>query len=297
MRKKEKTTAPVVSMKKRTSSNNKVVSNKASNNKTTDKRRNDNIKFSSTVMINERKKKKRVFKIITIFVVIGLIITSIYLLLTLEEFKLKSINLNETEKYSKDEIIQKADLEIGKNTFISFFTCDRKTVTTLPYVESIKLKIKMPNQIDIEVVERTGKYYAYDKDNNIFYKLSEDGYILESVDINSKTQNEILVTGITFDNEVMLGKKINDTDLSKLGVYKKIEEEFKNSKINGNITKVSFENSLTTITINDKLNVIFPNDTDLEYKMSFLKGILAKIGESSVGVIDMTKTNPTYSSF
>ena len=73
--------------------------------------------------------------------------------------------------------------------------------------------------------------------------------------------------------------------------------KFNENKINGNITKVSFENSLTTITINDKLNIIFPNDTDLEYKMVFLKTILQSIPEDSVGVIDMTKTRPTYSSF
>lgn len=95
----------------------------------------------------------------------------------------------------------------------------------------------------------------------------------------------------------MLGKKINDIDLTKIQIYKKIEKEFNENKINGNITKVSFENSLTTITINDKLNIIFPNDTDLEYKMVFLKTILQSIPEDSVGVIDMTKTRPTYSSF
>lgn len=257
----------------------------------------DSIKFSKTVMVNERKKKKRLGKVITIIFIIVFLIVGICLLLTLEGFNLKSINLNETEKYTKSEIVEKTGLEIGKNTFLEFFTCDKNNVTTLPYVESIRLKIKLPNEIDIEVIERTGKYYAYDKEKNLFYKVSEDGYILENVDITTKTQNEILVVGITFDDKVMLGKKINDIDLSKIEVFKKIEKEFYDNKINGNITKVSFENSLTTITINDKLSVIFPNDTDLEYKMSFLKGILAKIGEDSVGVIDMTKTNPTYSSF
>ncbi len=167
----------------------------------------------------------------------------------------------------------------------------------MPYVEDIKLKIKFPNEINISVKERTAQYYAYDKENDKFYSLSEDGYILENVDINSKTKNEILIVGITFDNEVMLGKKINDIDLTKIQIYKKIENEFNKNKINGDITKVSFENSLTTITINDKLNIIFPNDTDLEYKMAFLKTILQSIPEDSVGVIDMTKTRPTYSSF
>ena len=248
-------------------------------------------------MINERKKKKRTSKIIFIFFFIGVLIAVGYLLCTLEAFNLKNINLNETEKYSKEEIVSKAGIEIGKNTFLEFFTSDKKNVSTMPYVESIKLSVKFPNEINIEVIERTGKYYAYDKDKNIFYMLSEDGYILENADINNKKEDEILLVGITFDNEVMLGKKINDIDLTKLKIFKKIEKEFIDDKINGKITKISFENSLTTITINDKLSVIFPNDTDLEYKMVFLKTILESIPEDSVGIIDMTKTKPTYSSF
>ena len=281
-----------------TSNSKKISKTKSSSKKkSSTKSKGKSIKYDEKIMINERKKKKRTSKIIFIFFFIGVLIAVGYLLCTLEAFNLKNINLNETEKYSKEEIVSKAGIEIGKNTFLEFFTSDKKNVSTMPYVESIKLSVKFPNEINIEVIERTGKYYAYDKDKNIFYILSEDGYILENADINNKKEDEILLVGITFDNEVMLGKKINDIDLTKLKIFKKIEKEFIDDKINGKITKISFENSLTTITINDKLSVIFPNDTDLEYKMVFLKTILESIPEDSVGIIDMTKTKPTYSSF
>lgn len=288
-------------MENRRRSGNSIKSSGTSNSKNVYKKKSSpkqkNIKFDEKIMVNQRKKKKRASKIIFIFLLIGLLISGGYLLCTLDTFNLKNVNLNETEKYSKEEIVSKAGIEVGKNTFIEFFTCDKNNVSTLPYVESIKLSIKFPNEINVKVVERTGKYYAYDKDKDMFYMLSEDGYILEDANINNKKEDDILLVGITFDNDVMLGKKINDIDLTKLKIFKKIEKEFTDDKINGKITKLSFENSLTTITINDKLNVIFPNDTDLEYKMVFLKTILESIPEDSVGIIDMTKTKPTYSSF
>ncbi len=275
------------------------VSNKKSGTSNSKKKSNNgsNIQYSGKVTVKERKKKRKVARIIFFFVIFGAMIAGVYLLLTLKAFNLENVELNETTKYSKEDIVNKAGIEVGKNIFIEYFTSDKKAVTTLPYVESIKLKLKLPNEIKIDVVERTSKYFAYDKDNNKFFSLSDEGYILEEVDINNKKNDEILLTGVTFDDEVMLGKKINDTDLSKIETYKKIEKEFKKDEISGKITKVSFENSLTTITINDKLNIIFPNDTDLEYKMVFLKTILKSIAEDSVGVIDMTKTRPTYSSF
>ena len=288
-------------MENRRRSGNSIKSSGTSNSKNVYKKKSSpkqkNIKFDEKIMVNQRKKKKRASKIIFIFLLIGILIAGGYLLCTLDTFNLKNVNLNETEKYSKEEIVSKAGIEVGKNTFLEFFTCDKNNVSTLPYVESIKLSIKFPNEINVKVVERTGKYYAYDKDKDMFYMLSEDGYILEDANINNKKEDDILLVGITFDNDVMLGKKINDIDLTKLKIFKKIEKEFTDDKINGKITKLSFENSLTTITINDKLNVIFPNDTDLEYKMVFLKTILESIPEDSVGIIDMTKTKPTYSSF
>ena len=83
----------------------------------------------------------------------------------------------------------------------------------------------------------------------------------------------------------------------KLGVPQTKKEAFESSNINRNITKVNFENSLTTLTLNDKLNVIFPNNENLKYKLALLSEILKSLGEDAVGVIDLTKTDPTYSSF
>ena len=257
----------------------------------------EDLKKVKKFMVNERKRKLKISRIITIFIFLLIIVAGSYLLLNLSTFNLMEVNLSETEKCTKEEVLEKTGIKIGKNIFTQYFTCNKKNASTLPYIESIKIKLVLPNKIDINVVERKGKYFVYNKDTNVFYSLSEDGYILEQVDINNKKKNEILVVGVTFDDEVNLGTKINDIDLSKIEVFKKVEKSFYNKKLKGTITKVSFEKSLTTITINDKLSVIFPNDMELDYKMSFLKGILAKIGEDSVGVIDMTKTNPTYSSF
>ena len=160
-------------------------------------KKNNSIQYSGKVTVNERKKKRKATKIIFIFFIIGILISGIYLLLTLENFNLVKVNLNETSKYSKQDIVNKAGIEVGKNIFIEYFKSDKKAVTTLPYVESIKLRLKLPNEININVVERTSKYFAYDKDSGKFFSLSEDGYILEEVDINKKTNDEILITGIT----------------------------------------------------------------------------------------------------
>ena len=174
---------------------------------------------------------------------------------------------------------------------------DQNNINSLSYIQSVNINIVWPNKLDIKITERVSVYFAFDKEKNKFYKIDKEGYILEEGNITEKTNNELLVYGFIFDDEVILGSRIKEVDISKINIFNNIKEEFDKNSINGSITKVNFENSLTTITLNDKLNVIFPNDTDIEYKMSFFKSILSKIGEDSVGVIDMTKTDPVFSSF
>lgn len=170
-----------------------------------------------------------------------------------------------------------------------------KSIYELPYIDKVKLHIKFPNDIVIEVEERKSLFYAYDKENKVYYRISDEGYILEKAE--KRNEEEIILIGITFDEDVKFGSKINEIDMQKLYIYEQIYNEYTSSSMTGKITKVSFENSLTTITINDKLSVIFPNLTNLKYNMALLKGIIKNIGEDSSGIIDLNKENPTYSNF
>ena len=121
--------------------------------------------------------------------------------------------------------------------------------------------------------------------------------VVKDVKIEEKTEDEMLVYGITFADEIIFGEKINEIDYSKILTYLNVKKEYDKSGIGMTITKVSFENSLTTLTLDDKLIVKFPNEIELEYKMNFLKGIIEKLPAESVGVIDMTKDKPIFSSF
>ena len=189
------------------------------------------------------------------------------------------------------------DISLGKNIFIEFFSYNKENINKFPYLSDINLNIKLPNKIQLNVSERTSKYLAYDKEKNKFFKIDGEGYILEEGKIEEKTEDEMLVYGITFADEIIFGEKINEIDYSKILTYLNVKKEYDKSGIGMTITKVSFENSLTTLTLDDKLIVKFPNEIELEYKMNFLKGIIEKLPAESVGVIDMTKDKPIFSSF
>ena len=247
--------------------------------------------------IKKKKKGKKAFIIILIFLIIGVLASGCYLLFTSATFDVSEVELNGTERYTKEEIMSSLDISLGKNIFIEFFSYNLEIINKFPYLSDINLNIKLPNKIQLNVSERTSKYLAYDKEKNKFFKIDGEGYILEEGKIEEKTEDEMLVYGITFADEIIFGEKINEIDYSKILTYLNVKKEYDKSGIGMTITKVSFENSLTTLTLDDKLIVKFPNEIELEYKMNFLKGIIEKLPAESVGVIDMTKDKPIFSSF
>ena len=89
----------------------------------------------------------------------------------------------------------------------------------------------------------------------------------------------------------------NYDDNTLIEIYNNIKEMIQKYEIQGNITKVNFSTSLTTISLDDKLNITFSNDSNLEYKVSFLKGIINKNGNNLEGYIDMSIENPVYSKY
>lgn len=247
--------------------------------------------------IKKKKKGKKAFIIILIFLIIGVLASGCYLLFTSSTFDVSEVELNGTERYTKEEIMSSLNISFGKNIFIEFFSYNKENINKFPYLSDINLNIKLPNKIQLNVSERTSKYLAYDKEKNKFFKIDGEGYILEEGKIEEKTEDEMLVYGITFADEIIFGEKINEIDYSKILTYLNVKKEYEKSGIGMTITKVSFENSLTTLTLDDKLIVKFPNEIELEYKMNFLKGIIEKLPAESVGVIDMTKDKPIFSSF
>lgn len=277
-------------------SKEKIMRNQETKNKET-KNIEKNIKIKKLESPEDIKNKNKKIKVIITFFIIGILICLVYLLLTYKTFEIKKYNIEGTQKYKKEDILKDLNLKENQNIFRQYFSLMlKKDNTNLPYVDKMKIGIKLPDQIIIKVEERVPKYLAYDKDLNRYFKLTEDGYILEEITLD-KRKDEIMMYGISFDKEVKLDKKINEIDLIKLELYKKIMLEYSKSDIKSKITKVDFENSLTTITLDDKINVVLPNDTNLKYNINFLKTIKKQIGDDAVGKIDMTKNNPVFSSF
>lgn len=284
---------------KKRNSNSKIKNNKTKIENTKIKSQTTTRKGTNNKVEKVPKKEKNTKKIVilTIFIIIALfIIGASYIVLKTPKFNITAISVVGNNKVDINSIITNSGIKIGDNVVQSIFNIDKKNIFNIPYISNVKASVKFPSEFVIKVTERKSIYYAYDKEKNVYYRLDENGIILEVCNDLSLKGQELLVNGITFDSVVNVNTKINDIDYSKILVYRKIEEEFANIFPDKNITKVNFENSLTKIYINDKIEVILPNDTNLKYNLTFLKDIVSNVGDIQ-GTIDMTKENPTFVNF
>ena len=273
------------------SSNNKLA-NKSSNRQKTNK---ESILNESSGNDKLKKNSIKTAIVLKITFFIAIILIFIYLLFNLEIFNLVRIEVKGNTKYTDQQIMQNSSLKIGENVFKQLFRSDSNNVN-LSYIAKSRLHYSMPNVIIIDVEERYPMYMALDSNTGNYYKIDNEGYVLEQCELESK-RDELLVEGFTFGDNAKVREKINEVYIEKLEIYNSIKKEFENFKIEGNITKVNFSNSLTIVTLDDKLNIEFANDSNLSYKVSFLKGIMQKNQNNMEGTIDMSVDNPVYSEY
>lgn len=244
-----------------------------------------------------KRKNKNSFSIVLTFFLVAILIAIVITVFFHPVFNLKDVEIVGTNRYTSDQVVSSSNLSLNENIFVQVLKNGNIDLSKLPYIKSYKYEYKLPDKIVISVVERTPVYIAYNKDVNKYYLIDREGYILEESKPEKTSEEQVFVYGIVFSEDFDVGDKINDIDKSKLDMFLNIKNELKNVIASASVTKVSFENALTIITLNDKLNVVFSDDKNLKYVIAFLNEIINNVGIDSIGTIDMTKKNPTFSAY
>lgn len=254
--------------------------------------------------LGKSKKKikvvKKILKVI-VFIILILFILSlltiigvgVYYLGTSSKYNIQNVEVSGNSIYTSEEILEIAQVPIGKNLFRMSSKNIEKKIKELPYVSYVDVKKKPKVTVKIILEERVSKYLAYNKETDKYLRLDKHGIILEEVSVESKSQDELLVFGINFDDNLAVGKAIAQTEMDKLTTYEKVYEVYENANMDKKITNIEFKNGILILTLDYDINVIIKDDNNLEYNIGFLNNILKEITGKS-GTIDMTKDNPVF---
>lgn len=219
-----------------------------------------------------RKKRKIIFRLIKwTSLVVLLIGGGIYFLLS-SFFNIDSIVVLGNEKITQETIISLSGIELEQNTFKISKSKVEQTIKTNAYIDSVKVRRKLPETMEIQIVERKPAYML--TLGNAYVYVNTQGYLLE---ISQEKLELPIITGIlTSEDQIQEGNRLYTEDLQKLSDVIQIMDSANNNDIGNLVTKINISNKQNYILElkSEKKKVHVGDTSNLSTKMLYVKKVL-----------------------
>ena len=123
----------------------------------------------------QKKKRKKTRKKIILISIILIVILGLILIKT-PYFNIKKVNVNNNNVITKESLIGENDI-LNQNIFLINTSALKKKILSNPYVKSVKISRKLPDQLSINIVERNATFIV--NDGADFHVLNENLVIME----------------------------------------------------------------------------------------------------------------------
>ena len=202
------------------------------------KTRKESIKSNTVKQPKNKDARVKVPILFKIGATVIIIVIAIFVFLKSPFFNIEEINvkIDHNTMLTESEIKELSNIVVGQNMFSINKKKSIENIETNSYVESVKIKRKVPNKLEIEVVERT---IAFQFEINGAYAYIDNCGVV--IDQKSEKKDCITIAGYkTVD--IITGNKLNDEDIQGLSDVMIIIQEAKNNDIIDDITKIDISN-------------------------------------------------------
>ena len=195
---------------------------------------------TTTQRINKQEKRIRKYKtikfILKVIFLTGLLIGLIAYAFTSPVFNITKISVVGNNKFKEEDYIKLSGLSIGNNIFNFRKTSTIDNIKTNSYVDNVRIRRKLPTEIEIQIEERTASFLIR-LENDEFAYINTQGYILET----TKEQLPLtIITGILTNSEsIVEGNRLNNQDLERLQDIIQIKDTIRNAGVNKELNKVN----------------------------------------------------------
>lgn len=219
-----------------------------------------------------RKKRKIIFRLIKWTSLVVLLIGGGICFLLSSFFNVRNIVISGNEKITQETITSLSGIELEQNTFKISKSKVEQAIKTNAYIDSVKIKRKLPETVEIQVVERKPAYML--TLGNAYVYMNTQGYLLE---ISQEKLDSPIITGIlTPEDQIQEGNRLCTEDLQKLSGVIQIMDSANSNDIGKLITKINISNKQDYILElkSEKKNVHVGDTSNLSTKMLYVKKVL-----------------------
>lgn len=219
--------------------------------------------------------------IICIVLIVGVIL-SLTVLFTCENIEVSGVT-----KYKQEDIISKSGLSTGENLFLSDRTTGENNIkNAFPYVEDVKVSIKVPNTMEINITEAKPAYFI--KDGNGYIVISDKGRMLEHTD--TVTGSVPVITGCKLTSN-KIGDYAEVEDQTVMPVLNEIASSLINNDVKG-IKEINLSDMANAkLNYEDRINIILGVPEDVDYKIRIaMKIINENLALTDKGDLDVSNS-------
>lgn len=236
--------------------------------------------------IVERQKKKKRRRMISRIGIAVLVLLAIVFAPTIF-FQVSKINVTGDTRYTSEQLIKSTGVKQGDNMFF----LDTKQIAAdlkdeYPYLDTIKLRRKLPSTLQIEVSDRTAALSI--EQNGKYLILDMSGKVLEKT--KSAAKGTAKVTGVPMKG-LHVGDTVDEDKYGKAASVMKLLELTDQYGMKKHIKTIDVEKAYDVRVTYDKRYTILLGaleESNLEHKIQFLKAILKEPSLPESGVIDLT---------
>lgn len=263
--------------------------------KKTTKTKEQNIK-SKKPKKKQKKKNGALRKILKILLRLIIVVTIgagiILFLFVSPVFNIQEITVEGAKEISESAYIAMSGIEVGENIFEIDKTSAIAEIKKEPYVGTVQINTIYPKKIEIKVEERTISYVV--EQNNKYYYIDKNGYILEE---SLSALDFVAIKGYTSNlEEIGIGSRLGDKDLSKFNDIIKITDAIQNNNIVAKLTTIdiTYENNYILEFKAENKIIILGDATDLSAKMTWIK-LFIEEKKNEKGTIHLNTENVYFS--
>ena len=241
-------------------------------NKNNQKIKNNKNKNKASKQARFERKKKKIKKFLKFLTLVFVIIGGFVFAFVSPIFNINEITVKNNNQIATETIISLSELQKDQNIFRFSRNKIEDQIRTNPYIESVTVKRKIPNRIEITVEERT-KNYNVEFLNGYAY-INNQGYILE---ISEQKLDMPVIQGVSTEEEqIVAGNRLNSDDLEKLETVIQIMNICKNYELDNKITSINIsnKNNYELFIESEKKTIEIGDKSNLSNKMLYVPAII-----------------------
>ena len=231
-------------------------------------------------------------------------------------FRVEQVVVSGAEKYSAYSVMEASGVEIGDSLLtIRDASISGRVIAALPYVKEVRVGIKLPGTVNIQI-EELDMTYAIQANDSSWWLIAADGRVIEQIDPTAASgYTRILglqVDGPRADQKVQAAEErtesaeetestaadqsgmtlpttVQITGAQKLDVVLTVLQELEHNGVIGQIVHLDVSNlNNITMVYGQRFDIVLGTSENLSYKIAYMAQAIAQLPEYETGELDVS---------